>query len=120
MCSLQFTGCTKDEATIESEAAATEAKAELILLNDKYVDEYGNAGRLYANPDNPSQILFDIVILAGSDSKELCNPNATGTLDDIGARGVVEYVCTGEAKNCWHGDKVIYSCPGTIDALKKR
>jgi hypothetical protein len=118
MCSLQFTGCTKDEATIESEAAATEAKAELILLNDKYVDEYGNAGRLYANADDPSQVLFDIVILAGSDSKELCNPKATGTMDRKNDKGVKTYICEKPALNCWHGDKVIYSCPGTIDALK--
>ncbi|MDR2009369.1 MAG: hypothetical protein LBQ22_02675 [Bacteroidales bacterium] len=32
ICSLQFTGCTKDEISIESEAAVTELKAELILL----------------------------------------------------------------------------------------
>ncbi|MDR2009373.1 MAG: hypothetical protein LBQ22_02695 [Bacteroidales bacterium] len=87
-------------------------------LNDKYVDEYGNVGRLYANAYDPAQILFDIVTLADSGSKELCNPNATGTLDKKDGRGVVEYVCDGKALNCWKGDKVIYCCPGTIDALK--
>jgi hypothetical protein len=88
------------------------------LLDDKYVDEYGNVGRLYANADDPAQILFDIVTLADSGSKELCNPNVTGTLRNAGGRGVINYVCDEKALNCWHGDKVIYCCPGTIDKIK--
>ncbi|MDL2262642.1 hypothetical protein LJC11_03965 [Bacteroidales bacterium OttesenSCG-928-I21] len=128
ICSLQFTGCTKeDDLGLDSNVLMTSneysapneyefVNPEWIVIEKNYVDEYGNVGVWYQDANNPDVNMIEFASM--SKAKEC--PQATGTYIDKSFRGVVNIVCDPEtAKDCWVGTveyqgktvRAIFRCP---------